>query len=196
MLELALYIALIAVGIVGCAFKPKEFVSGLEPIKSSFITYSVFGMLISSDVFYPKVRIFLSLALLFVGLLGIKYMSISNSFEIKNAKDCLLYAAIIYVICKNFELPYKPLIDLITGLVALSVVTISLYLTYSFSKIKIMPIIERTEIFSIQFITIILTSIFCITNSPIPVIIALSISIYAIVLLFGIKVCLSFNTRF
>ncbi|GEM_PF-2802392 len=186
-----LYLTLMISGAIGCAIKPqKDYISGLEPVKSAFITYSIFGLFVLSDIIYKNIRIFFVLLLLLTSLFGIYYTLRSGSIAKDRIKDVALYISLIYIICKNFELPFhvfcKPEIEVITGIIAFVIVVYSIFVSHNFIRLSIYPIVEKIEIIQIQFMVIALTGLFCITYSVIPLIVALAISIYALKLIFDV----------
>lgn len=153
----------------------------MAAISSVHITYVVFGFFVFSDIYgFKLVKNVLSIMMLAVAIIGTYYLSRGWDFDIGRFKDAVFYVSLVYVVCQNVRLPFGRGVEYVTGVVALAIVILSAYMMYYFQKYRIVPIIEKPELFTIQFMVVSFTGIYCVTNSLIPILLAFALSIYAL----------------
>ncbi len=176
-----LFVTLIVTGIVGYSHPPPELCSsGMAPVRSIHVTYTIFGLLIFTDVLGLLIRWVFAFALIAAGIIGMFYLSKVVEFDLVRAKDVVLYLAVVYLLCKNVTVPFSKSLEYLTVIVSIAIVALSAYVMYRFKRLKVIPIIERPELFSIQFTVIALTGIYYYTSSLIAIIVAMLVSIYAL----------------
>ncbi len=188
-----LFLLLILVGIFGYSFKPPELSSsGFAPIKSASITYTAFGLFtfvdtLSGVISFP-LRQLLIMVMVAVGIVGMFHLSKVSSLEANRFKEALLYVSLAYVLCMNGVFPFRSGVEYLTCAVAVAIVVASLYAMYMFKKFDVMPIIDKPELFSIQFMVLAFAGIYGIVNSTLAIAIALGLSVYA--LRYIVEICI------
>ncbi len=177
-----LALLLIFTGILGYSLNPpREYSSGMAAISSVHITYTVFGLFVFSDIYgFYILREVLSIFMLAVAIMGTYFLSRLWGFRISRFRDAVFYVSLVYVVCQDVRFPLGKGVEYITGVVALAIVALSAYMMYTFKRLEIVPIIERPELFTVQFMVVSFTGVYCVTASLVSILVALALSVYAL----------------
>ena len=177
-----LAILLIFIGILGYSLSPpRNYSSGLAAIVSIHITYVSFGFFVFFDICdFQLVKELVAIAMGCIAIVGTYFVSRVWEFESKRFRDAVLYVSVVYIVCQDVKLPIGRSVEYLTAFVAFLIIFLSAYMVYNFKRHRIEPIVERPELFMVQFMVVAFTGVYCATGSPISVLVALALSVYAL----------------